>query len=678
MAKIYEAQIQWQAPSGHRFQAKPLDDYISAGLANVSRAANEASEGIQKLHDQNAAALMEAADKESANYINNFEDFSGDNYMDVMEANAMKFWDDAYAQMDDATKRRFDMYNPKAREIFEIKTKQAAVEKTFTHQYEEYKRRVPVMASQIVALGDPNAIKKGLVDKINELSETSNMRAEDLEQVIDQLRQEVADGAIAQAIGEGRLEDAAALNNDLDFSSAITPTKRASNNVTIQSALNSKEKAKKEETRDKKEKAIVDSLTNGAVDLYDALYAAAGKDDNSRAAVTESFNKFISDFLNGDIKDEYNGVTVSKYYPDLQMYTDAPFHIRQKAAKNIIDATLENNPTDKKVKAQLGYRISTLGARLPTDDEGYVDMTKLAPAEVAQIFSVLDQVSGYYSFDDGVQKDIDKLVRFRTAYTDRASLALQPSAYQDRATLMNQKTGFGWETQKYMQSGNLAPDTMDALRKGIAKTGGVQFNSQYREAMQDAMANFAYWANGGKLPKSGTYEELAMMEAVTLANMSDDDKRALGIENVTTEQIVNAWLHRVNEFDSMGVLQTVVPDDIETDALGQVVKYLPGAQGLLRAVAPQTLYNNTKIHGAPVKETPWYASMLSTVKNLNGGEKVDEKVLESYAAANRSTQYKYEADRVNYAKLSQKARPATEDSNAYKTPYYAGSAKIKF
>ncbi len=679
MAKIYEAQIQWQAPTGHRFQAQPLDDYISQGLANVSKAAGEASEGIQKLRDQDAAALMEKADKESANYIENFEDFSGDNYMQVMEANAMKFWDDAYAQLDEPTKRRFDMYNPKAREIFEVKTKKAAVDKTFSHQHEQYKRRVPVMASQIVALGDPNLIKQGLAAKINELSATSNMRAGDLEEVIDSLRLQVADGAIAQAIGEGRLEDAAALNNDLDFSSAITPTKRASNNVTIQNTLNEQQKAKKEVTEDKKRQAIVDSMTNGAVNLYDALYASAGQDTEKREAVTVSYNKFLSDFLNGNIQEEYNGVPVSEFFPELKMYMDAPFSIRQKAVKKIIGETLENNPTDRKVKAELGYRTAALAASVPTDDDGYADLEKITPEKMADIFDVLDKISGYYAFDEGVQKQIDKLVQLRTAYSDRASLALKHSAYQDQNTLINQKTGLGWETQKYLQSGNLAPDTMDALRKGIYKDSkGVVFNSAYRDAMLDAMQNFAYWTNGGELPVSGSYEELAMMEIVALHNMKESDKKLLGIENITPQQFVDAWMTKVRQFDALGVLKADVPDNIETEGVVAegIAKSVPGVGMILQAISPQSV---AKMHakGAPLEETPWYQSMLTTVQYLNGGKKVDTEVLGSYAAANRATQYKDGVDRTQYMKVSRKARHAASDTRAFLNPEAAAAYKIK-
>lgn len=679
MAKIYDAQIQWQAPSGHRFQAQPLEDYISAGLANVSRAAGEASEGIQKLHDQDAAALMEKADKESKKFVEDFEDFSGDNYMGKMEAGAMKFWDDAYAQLDEPTKRRFDMYNPKAREIFEVKTKKAAVEKTFSHQHDQYKRRVPIMASQIVALGDPNLIKKALAAKINELSETSNMRAGDLEEIIDSLRLEVADGAIAQAIGEGRLEDAAALNNDLDFSSAITPTKRASNNVTIQNTLNEQQKAKKEVTEDKKRQAIVDSMTAGAVNLYDAMYAFAGQDTNKREAVIESYNKFLNDFLNGNIQEQYNGVPVSEFFPELKMYMDAPSSIRQEAFTKIRGRTLENNPVDKKIKTELGYRAAALAASIPTDDDDYADLSKVTPEKMADIFDVLDRISGYYSFDTGVQKQIDKLVQLRTAYRDRASLALRHSAYQDQNTLINQKTGLGWETQKYLQSGNLAPDTMDALRKGIYKdTKGVVFNSAYRDAMLDAMQNFAYWTNGGKLPESGSYEELAMMEIVALNNMSESDKKLLGIENITPQQFVDAWMTKVHSLDAQGVLKVDVPDNVEVsgDIAEGVAKSLPGVGMILQAIAPQS---TAKMHakGAPLEETPWYQSMLATVKYLNGNKQVDTEVLGSYAAANRSTQYKDGTDRAQYMKVSRSARHAASDTRAYQNPEAAGAYKIK-
>lgn len=685
MAKIYEAQIQWQSPAGHRFQAQPLEDYISAGLENVSRAADAASEGIQKLHDQDAAAKMAEADKASANYIDNFEDFSGDNYMGVMESNAMKFWDDAYASLDEPTKRRFDMNNPKARDIFNLKIHEAAVNKTFDHQHAEYKRRVPLMASQIVALGDPNKIKQALNNKIYELTENSGMRMKDAEEVIDLLRLNTAQGAIAQAIGEGRIEDAVAMNNDLDFSSALTPEAHAKNSKAAQSVLDAQVESKKALTADKKRQAVIDSLTDSGVALYDAMYAASDSSTASREGVTDLFNKFVSDFINGDLKDEYNGVVLSDYFPEMKVFTDAPYSVRKEAAKKIVGKTLEDNSYDRANKARLGYRVASLAASVPTDEDGYADVDAIKAEDMAHIASVLDQIKGYYSFDEGVQKGIDKLSQLYTAYMDRASLALVPSVYQDGNTLVSERTALGWRTQRYIQSGNLTPDTMDALRKGtLSKEQGVRFSEEYKDAMDAAIQNFAAWTNNGKMPASGTYREMLMQNAATLGFlMTDQDREEAGLQNIIPEQVVREYLRQVQFYDERGLLDTEVPDDVDPKVLGNIgasavntiVGGLTGNTMLPKTLGLGQQLFDTVPTGSPVKDTLRYKTLVSFAQALNADVKAD--VLTSYAAANRATAYKSGQDRLDNKRWSNKARKADKEETAYKNPFSAAAAKIK-
>ena len=670
MAKIYDAQIQWQSPSGHRFQAQPLEDYISAGLAEVSKAAGQASEGIQRLHDIDATERMKQAGVEAANYIDNFEDFSGDNYMEKMQANAMQIWDDAYSQLDEPTKRRFEMNNPKARDIFEFTVSKSAVEKTFNHQATQYTRQIPSIANQIVELKDPNLIKKALQEKVFELTEKSGMRADDAEKVVDTLQLTVAEGAIRQAIGEGRLSDAAALNNDLEFAFPLTPDKRAQNNVLIQNALNEKEKEKKALTEDKKRQAVVDALSLSSVHLYDEMYARAGMDTAAREEVTVQYNKFLSDFLNGNIRDEYAGIPLAEYFPDLKLYTDAPFSVRQAAVKKIVGETLENNPTDKKIKADLGYRVANLAASVPNNEDGYADLQKITPEKIADIATVLGQVKNYYSFDDSVQKNIDKLSQMYVSWTDRAAAALEHSKYQDENTLVSERTGLGWRTQRYLQSGNLAPDEIDALRTGkIKDTQGLHFSPEYKAAMDAAMENFAYWTNNGKLPDPGTYRYMLMAEICALYYMSDADKKALGIENATREQFLQVYLEKVKNFSDMGILDSEVSDDVNTAPTGLSMDGV--------------VWTNI---GAPIKETDYFKSMLSTVKALNRGAMPDEELLSSYAAANRSTAYKDNIDKFHasanplnpgFTRFTRSATHADKDTRAYEAPYSAGAANIR-
>lgn len=569
MARIYDAQIEWQAPTAHRFQAQPIKDYISDGLKNVAVAADQASRGIQTLKDKDAAETMRLAGEAVQAYIDNFEDFSGDNFIGEMEANAMKIWDGAFGGLDSATQARFNNNNPEARDIFNLKVHQAAVEHTFDHEKMYWHRQLPSMATDIVSLGNPNAIKAAMQKQVDFLTEGTSMRQKDATEAVDRLQAMVAQGAISQAIGEGRTSDAAALNNDKDFTLMLTPEQIASNNRAIKSLLNEQARVAKESDP---RTVLSKQLTEGFVILYDQMYAEAAYDKNgnrldgealdaSRESATVAYNKFLNDFLLGNLQSEYMGIPLSTFVPEGVVLTDTPFSLRQKIVKDSVAATLENNPVDKKIKTELGYRATAKAASL-ADDDGNINIDNVKMEDMADVAVILDGVRGIYGFDDKVQAKIDKLNNAYTEYLDRAEMALQFSAFEDENTIIAERTGLGWRTERYARTGNITPATADALRAGAYKNTqqGTVYNDDYKVAMDAGIQNFAAWTNNGKMPESGTYKEMLMQEAVNFAKMPLEDKKALGIDSVTNRQVIENYMKQVAKYDALGLIDSPVGD----------------------------------------------------------------------------------------------------------------------
>ena len=811
MARIYDAQIEWQAPSAHRFQAQPLQDYISSGLENVSRAADQVSRGIQTIKDKEAADKMAKAGEAAQIYLDNFQDFSGDNYMEKMESEAMAFWDEAYASLDPATKNRFEQNNPEARNIFNLKVKDAAVNKAYDHENEYWTRQLPSIANGIVSLGNPNKIKKALEDEIHRLTEGTGMRQKDAQVAVDKLTAYVGQGAIAQAIAEGRANDAAAMNNDKVLTAQLTPEQLAKNNNAIKQLRREQASVAKETDS---EKVLRDALGKGFVLLYDQLYAGASNSENpeeARKQATTEYNKFLNDFLLGDLKDEYGGVPLASIIPEGIVLTNTPFSIRQKVVKDSVAATLENNPIDKEIKREIGYRAVSKAASLAKNGEE-INLDDVKMEDIAEIGEILDQVQGYYGFDDGVQKSIDKLNNAYVNYLDRAEMALQFSAFEDENTLITERTGLGWGTQRYAQSGNITPATAKALSKGAYsdQKQGTVYSNEYKTAMDAGIQQFATWTNAGKLPESGTYKELLMQNAVNYYKMPLEDKKALGIESVTRRQVVENYLRQAREYDKLGLLDSQVGDTrsgvrptsikttlkdmsdkekeetinavldskegkafidefrashggLHSDAIKKLKetegnldpKSVVGKKwvgeknsfksvvGKVKAPTPagvaaavlspkyraikedeveqlnkdwqeqvikpinnalvgdyafrmtgandSPLYNIISALGGgsqfstnkpripisdAIQDTAYYSTFIDGVKELNRGANPNQEVAASYASANRSTSYKNWTNNVERGRVSNKARKADKETNAYTGPYSAGAYKI--
>lgn len=572
MARIYDSQIEWQAPTAHRFQAQPLKDYISNGLANVAQASAQASEGIQKIRDQDAASKMKLAASAAQDYIDNFEDYSAENYMDVMEANAMKFWDDAFASLDEPTKRRFEQNNPEARDIFNLKVHESATDKTFKHIYSEYDRRVPMMANEITALDDPNEIKSILEATVDSILNTSGMRAEDAEKIIDKLREEVSKGAINQMIGEGRLEEAAALTNDLQFSALISPSDRAKINTTIQKELKAKEEKKeKEPSESEKQKAIRDTVFNGARSaLSDAYDVAKARGESSKWA--DMFYKFLNDFQEGKLSDVYNiydddgnivdSFTAAQLLGDdsFALLTDMEYADRIAVAGDLLKA-FEDSPAVRKAIGNILVNGTSLLDSLPRDDNGRIAVASLTDTQIGRIKEILDTTDENYAV---MNSDVDKMYRqLRAVYAARQNLqraTIRPTNYIGPDDVV-ELGGFFTNTENTVSvAGQYTYGEMSKARSGpaVKQAGGTINDSSARKSMFERLEPYWAYNNNGKRPPAGSNHMMVDMDMAALLDADDETKKALGIYGYVDEDIVGARNSVANNYAKFGIFDDAV------------------------------------------------------------------------------------------------------------------------
>lgn len=243
MPRVYDQQISWQPTGTQKMQYDKLQDYISPALDNAARAAENVQQAIVEMQDKEVAdAAAEVAQKQ-ADIINNFDEFSLQDPQGEMVNRSMKEWDKFMADMPVAARRRFDRNNPKAREIFKLKTEEAATKRA--REYTTAKKKADVnRTSQDIIAGavgpdgkvNPAKVKERLQYEYDNAGRT--MTPDDLVEYQKLLGSTTQQGAIMDAISRGQLAEAKALNEDREFTANLSPEQIAKNRQSIQRLMN--------------------------------------------------------------------------------------------------------------------------------------------------------------------------------------------------------------------------------------------------------------------------------------------------------------------------------------------------------------------------------------------------------------------------------------------------------
>lgn len=170
MPKIYEQQITAQATDFSNVKYDKIQDYITPALEHATDTMNKATDALVRIGDRRAASELEQAAKDAADEITNWPDFSDPaTTIEKMVASGMKKYDDVMSKMDRTVRNRIELYNPKAREIFEVKVKEQATNAAFTYSYKDNVANLDNEIGKIIeeiGTQDPDIIKEAIDDFI--------------------------------------------------------------------------------------------------------------------------------------------------------------------------------------------------------------------------------------------------------------------------------------------------------------------------------------------------------------------------------------------------------------------------------------------------------------------------------------------------------------------------------
>lgn len=156
MPKVYEQQITAQAAGGSRVKYDKIQDYITPALDNANKATQNAMDAMRKIGDSRAASELEKAARDAASEIENWSDFSKpEKTIDDMMSAGMKKYDDVMSKLDSSTRNRISMYNPKSREIFELKVQEQANRAAFDYSYKNSMANLDLDVGNLITESDP-------------------------------------------------------------------------------------------------------------------------------------------------------------------------------------------------------------------------------------------------------------------------------------------------------------------------------------------------------------------------------------------------------------------------------------------------------------------------------------------------------------------------------------------
>lgn len=543
MAQIYKNQLMWKSEGQHKFKGDPIKDYIGDGLRNVAGAAQQATDMINRIKDEEAAGKMETAAKAAQDYLTNFQDFSGDNYLEVMESESMKIWDDAFSTLDSATQTRFLFNNPEARNIFALKVAEAATERTYDHVRVTKMNEIPLDASGIVNLVDPNKMQAALENQIARI-ESMNMRPDDVLEYASKLRYEVATGAIYAAIGRNDFELANGMVHNPYFVSALSPREQEQIKSAIRSAYANSFESQKEGMSSEAKKRLSQnvSLGTGIVDMIMRDASLGSRDERFKFA-----SAFLSSMLAGEAADldSFAWANKRQMYGFLDTLTKVPDSERQLLVKEIAAAAFPNSREMDRVIGKAQAHVNMLVKK--NEDK---DFSKWSSDDVALAYELVSTYRDVMSFSPELRKAFAPLEEI---------VGIQSLADQLEIG------GFGPAEVEFSRTGivdsfkdmNPAAQITAALQRGASND--VVYSKKINQMFADATYKLAARLNDGNEPANGTYVEAIARTAVLLGNAPVDMKRELGIEHVTTDELSMALWRKRYELATTGKLNEYMP-----------------------------------------------------------------------------------------------------------------------
>ena len=250
MAEIYGIQKEAQGANIGSQERIQLQNDASKYFAEASNDLYRIGELINERANREATYKMETTKAQIDDYIKNFSDFGSDNYMEIMQANAQKMWDESYGSLSRDQRIMFDRNNPSAGEIMKVGIARGVGEVALNHEVEDAKRNNDIKATQMMLDENGNLLSsQGIMNNLEiELNKVQNNPA--FENFPDQrkaveydLGHKTIKGSLDMALAEGKLGTANKLIGNESARTYLSPSEIASYKANILA----KEKALKEE-----------------------------------------------------------------------------------------------------------------------------------------------------------------------------------------------------------------------------------------------------------------------------------------------------------------------------------------------------------------------------------------------------------------------------------------------
>lgn len=486
MAEIYKQQVEHNATGGAFLREPRYKDYFTQGLNNVAEGLDKLGDYFQYRDDKDLASNMELVAQEVAAEAAHWQDFSAEGVNAYMSISMSK-WDSAMANAPYDAQNRFNTYNPEARKIFELKTKEAFLENARKFVFAETKRDFNVIADDISEIKDPNKIKAATLaalDKVNS-NKSGLLNVSDLSQLTDDLGYKIAIQSIGQAIIDGRADDAATLLNDKVFSKFLGPDDTFSFKQRIKNLTEAKAATKKAAPE-------ADERAQFLVALRDGMYQMFGPDENidiTMNRITENLrsgqaigDQKVLDWIDGigiPLRDVAKKVGIGE--EALNYWDSTPMTTRQLAIDKYEKSVLPALPREYRRKQSYLAQSFTRGLeKYLTDDGDFTKITndelldKMKDAEELQLFRI--------GLDETVLKQLDSFlnaVQAKKAEAGKAvSIELDP-VQQNMAGFTAGKTFYGGGNLteamvRAQQEGEDRPSVIDGMLKNTSKVRDIE------------------------------------------------------------------------------------------------------------------------------------------------------------------------------------------------------------
>ena len=303
MAEIYGIQKEAQGANIGSQERIQLQNDASKYFADAANGLYKIGELINDRANREATYKMETTKAQIDDYIKNFSDFTDDNYMEIMQANAQKMWDDSYGSLSRDQRIMFDRNNPSAGEIMKVGIARGVGEVALNHEVEDAKRNNDIKATQIMLDEKGNLLNsQGVMDNLEiELNKVRDNPG--FENFPDQrkaveydLGHKTIKGSLDMALAEGKLGTAQNLIGDESARTFLSPSEIASykaNIIAKQKAL--EEEAEKHNTTSAKVTETEDKIKI----FYDAGARTGDALGISRDVWDASFHDVMSQIIHG-------------------------------------------------------------------------------------------------------------------------------------------------------------------------------------------------------------------------------------------------------------------------------------------------------------------------------------------------------------------------------------------